>query len=162
MSKSKRHPDQTDLFEQVELFPVLAPTELPRAIDFNRWLAGAMSEAIRQSGRSREAICAEMTELLGYGDDREMTLAQLNAYTSAARDSHTISVVRFLTFVRATNAAWLWADLLKAEGLTVLQGTEAHLARAALYRKQGEELLARADAESAMAPTIVRVPRGRS
>jgi len=162
MSKrGHRHPDQADLFAEVELFPVLSPVDLPRAIDFNRWLANAMSEAIRRSGKSREAICTEMTQILGYEDGRDMTLAQLNAYTSAARDTHTISVVRFLAFVRAANAAWLWSDLLKPEGLTVLEGKEAHLARAALYRKQGEELIALAEAEAALAPSTVRVPRGR-
>jgi hypothetical protein len=85
----------------------------------------------------------------------------LNAYTSAARETHTISLVRWKAFVRATGATWLWAEILRDEGLTILEGAEAHYARASILRKQGEELLAAAEAELGMAPAQVRIPRGR-
>lgn len=158
---AQRHADQIGLFEEVEAWPVLAPTVLPRATDFNRFLATLMSEAIRSSGKSREQICALMTEMLGYEDGREMTVAQLNAYTAPSRDTHTISAGRLVVFVRATDAPWVWAELLKTEGLTVLEGKEAHLARAALYRKRAEEMMALADAEAAMAPSKLKLPRVR-
>lgn len=159
-ARDRRHPDQADLFELAELYPVKAPVPLPRALDFNRMLANAMSEAIRQSGKTREAIAAEMTQILGY-EDASITVAQLNAYTSAARETHTISLVRFLAFVRATGASWLWDEVLHDEGLTVLQGAEALHAQAGLYRKQAQELLSRAEAAERAAPSKVRVPRGR-
>lgn len=162
MARRDRHPDQADLFEVREAYPVLAPTELARAIDFNRQLANAMSLAIRQSGKSRDQIAAEMTEVLGYEDENRVTVAMLNAYTSAARETHTISLVRFKAFVRVTAANWLWAEILRDEGLTILEGREAHLARAAILRKQGEQFLAAAEAELGLAPATVRVPRGRS
>jgi hypothetical protein len=160
MGKRARHPDQADLFDVAEAYPVLAPRELTRALDFNRQLANAMALAIRQSGKARELIAAEMTEILGY-EDSAVTVAQLNAYTSAARETHTISLVRFKAFVRATGVAWLWAEVLRDEGLTILEGDEARLARASMLRKQGEQLLAAAEAELDLAPTTVRVPRGR-
>jgi len=161
-AKAHKHPQQADLpFSEVEAYPVLEPTDLMRAIDFNRTLANAMSLAIRQSGKSRELIAALMTEMLGYEDDKEVTVAMVNAYTAASRDTHTISLVRFRAFVRATGATWLWALVLKEEGLTVLEGPEAHFARAAILQKQGEELLAAAAAELNLAPAKVRVPRGR-
>lgn len=156
-----RDPNQADLFEVQEAYPVRAPQELTRAIDFNRQLANAMSLAIRKAGKSREQICAEMTEVLGYEDGREMSVSVLNAYTSASRETHTISLVRFKAFVRATGATWLWAEVLKDEGLTILEGPEAHFARASILQKQGEALLAAAKAELEMAPATVRVPRGR-
>jgi hypothetical protein len=161
MAKRARNPDQADLFEAQELFPVQAPATIRRALDFNRSIAMAMSEAIRTCGKTREAICAEMTELLGYDDGKEMTLAQLNAYTSAARETHTISLVRFVAFARVTDCTWLWEVVLHDEGLTVLEGKEAHFARAAIMRKQGEQLIAAAEAELHLAPSTVRVPRGR-
>jgi hypothetical protein len=157
---ARKHPDQADLFDVRDAFPVRAPAEVLKALDFNRRIAAAMSEAIRKCGKSREAIAAEMTLILGY-DDSEITVAQLNAYTSAARETHTISLVRFLAFVRATGCVWLWDVVLHDEGLEILEGAEAHLARAALYRKQAEELLQAANAALAEAPSQVRVRRGR-
>lgn len=159
--RASKHPDQADLFDVREAYPVLAPQELMRALDFNRTLANAMSLAIRQSGKPRELIAAIMTELLDYEDGNTVTVAMLNAYTSAARETHNISLTRFRAFVRATGATWLWAEILSEEGLTVLEGAEAHFARASILRKQGEELLAAAQAELSMAPAQVRVPRGR-
>jgi hypothetical protein len=160
MSKAKRDQHQGDLFAVAEMAPVLAPKTLPRALDFNRQICIAMSEAIRESGKTREAIAAEMTEILGY-EDSSVTLAQLNAYTSAARETHTISLVRWVAFVRVTGCTWLWDVVLHPEGLLVLQGEEALHAQASLYEKQGRELLERADAARRAAPAQVRVPRGR-
>lgn len=161
MAKPRRHPDQADLFEVATLYPVRAPQSFPRALDFNRRIAMAMSEAIRQSSKSREAIAAEMTEILGY-EDSAVTLAQLNAYTACSRDTHTISLVRFVAFVRATGLVWLWDEVLRDEGLTVMEGEEVRLAHAGALRKQAEQLLAQADAALAAAPSKVRIPRGRA
>lgn len=161
MAKAPRHPDQADLFDVREAYPVLAPTELTRAIDFNRQLALAMSLAIRQSGKTRDLIADEMTDMLGYEDGNAVTVPMINAYTSAARETHTISLVRFKAFVRATGATWLWAEILKDDGLTILEGPEAHFARASIYQMQGEKLLELAKAELSKAPAQVRVPRGR-
>jgi len=158
---AKRDNRQADLFEVEELFPVRAPSALPRALDFNRLLSAAMSLAIKQSPKSRSEIAAEMTEILGYEAGGAVTESMVNAYTSQARETHTISLVRFLAFARATDASWLWHEVLKNEGLTVLEGKQAHYARAGLMRKQAEELMAQARAEEAAAPTEVRVPRGR-
>ncbi len=155
------HPQQGDLFAAQTMFPVRAPNDLPRALDFNRRVANAMSEAIRKCGKSRETIAVEMTQILGY-EDTTVTVAQLNAYTSAARETHTISLVRWIAFVRATGVSWLWDVVLGDEGLTILEGAEARFAQAALLRKQGEELLRAADEALAAAPSTVRVPRGRS
>lgn len=160
MSKRARHPDQGDLFDVQHLFPVRAPNTLPRALDFNRRLAIAMAEAIRLSPKSREAIAEEMTAILGY-EDGSVTVSMLNAYTSAARETHTISLVRFIAFVRATGCTWLWDEVLHDEGLIILQGAEALHAQASLLEKQGRELLERAEVARQAAPSEVRVPRGR-
>jgi len=160
MAKHQRHPNQADLFEIQKVFEVRAPNKLTKALDFNRRISMAMSEAIRECGKSREAICAEMTDLLGYDDGKEMTVAQLNAYTSCARETHTISLVRFVAFARVTGCTWLYDVMLHDEGLTILEGEEAYLARASLLRKQAQELLAAADVALSAAPSTVRVPRG--
>lgn len=161
MGKPPKHQAQRDLFEAASLFPVHPPATMARAQDFNRTLANAMSEAIRESGKSRLTIAILMTESLGYQDGATVTEAMINAYTSAARETHNISVVRMKAFVRATGANWLWDVVLEGDGLTILEGGEAHFARAALLRKQGEELLAQAKAALDEAPSTVRVPRSR-
>lgn len=160
MAKPKRHPAQADLFEAGDVFPVRAPTDLLRARDFNRRIAMAMAEAIRRCPLDRAQIAREMTLQLAY-DEGEVTEAMINAYTSAARETHTISLVRFLAFVRATGASWLWDVVLHDEGLEILEGSEAYLARAALMQKQGEQLLAAASEALSKAPAQVRVRRGR-
>lgn len=161
MAKPPRHPDQADLFEVREVYPVRAPQALTPAIDFNRQMSGAMSLAVKQSDKTREQIADEMTRLLGYEDENRITVALVNAWTSAAKDAHNIHLVRFRAFVRVTGANWLWQQVLDEDGLTVLEGPEAHFARAAILRKQGEQLLAEAHAELELAPAQVRVRRGR-
>lgn len=157
---AKRHADQVDLFDTRDAFPVRAPSELLGARDFNRRVAMAMSQAIRECPKSREQIAEAMTLQLAY-DEGEVTVAMVNAYTSASRDTHTISLVRFLAFVRATGATWLWDIVLHDEGLEILEGSEAVLARAALKRKQAEQLMAEASELLEAAPAQIRVRRGR-
>ena len=159
MAKARGDQHTNDLFDVERFFPVRAPADLPRALDFNRQIATAMSEAIRESGKPRTQVAAEMTELLGYVDT-EVTVAQLNAYTACSRESHTISLVRFKAFVRATGCCWLWEVMLEGEGLTLLQGEEALHAQAGLARKKGQDLLAQARELLRDAP--VEVKRRRS
>lgn len=153
-----------DLFDHVRLFPVRAPQNLPRALDFNVGLAAAMAEAIRECGKDRRTLAEEMTQMLGYEDDRVVTVHALNAYTACSRESHTISVVRWLAFVRATGCVWLWDFLLKAEGLTIMQGEEALHAQASVARKRANEqiaeanqLLAEADRLEQAAPVKIKL-----
>lgn len=160
MARSRGDAHTADLFAVDRLFPVRAPAELARALDFNRRVAAAMSEAIRESGRSRAHVAAEMTELLGYADGGEVTVSQLNAYTATSRETHTISLVRWKAFVRATGCVWLWEIVLDGEGLTLLQGEEALHAQASLAEKQGRALLDQARALRQAAP--VEVKRRRS
>ncbi len=152
---SRRAPDpnQGDLFETAEYFPVRTPNTLPRALDLKRAFATAMGEAIRSSGKTAPVIAAEMTEILV---DDDVTPAQLYAYTSEARTSHTISIVRWIAFVRATGADWLWDFILRNEGLIVLKGDEARLAEATLLELQAKQLLARAKEARDQAPAQVQ------
>ena len=140
MGKSRGDTQTGDLFAATQLFPVHVPQDLPRAFDFNRTIANAMREAIRASGLSNDQVAARMTELLAY-EEGGVTGAQLYAYTAASRETHTISLVRFKAFVRATGAIWLWTIVLEGEGLTILEGKEALHAQASLMRKQALALL---------------------
>lgn len=160
MAKARGDTDTRDLFGEGSYFPVRTPSTLPKALDMKRGIATAMGEAVKQSGLGVPVIAALMTEMLV---DDDVTTSQLYAYTSEARTSHTISIVRWVAFVRATHCFWLWDYLLKDEGCIVLQGEEAHLAEATLLEKQAADLRTRAKRHREAAPitTEFRVPRAR-
>lgn len=158
MAKDRRDDLTGDLFSVERLFPVQRTVAMPRALDMKRQVSRSMGQALRECGKTAGVIAAEMSELLG--EDDIVTTAQLYAYTSEARVSHTISIVRWVAFVRATGCIWLWDDLLHDEGLTVLQGEDALHAQASLAEKHGRDLLEQAKRLRAAAPMEVRVPRG--
>jgi hypothetical protein len=159
MAKARGDTQTADLFGEGAYFPVRAPADLPRALDMKRGIATAMSTAVRQSGLTVPMIAAAMTEMLA---DDDVTAAQLYAYTSEARTSHTISIVRWVAFVRATRCDWLWDYILKHVGMIVLKGAEAHLAEATILEKQAAELRAKAAAHRAAAPVNTIFNRTRS
>jgi len=158
LAKDRRDEMTGDLFSVERLFPVKATVDMPRALDMKRQVSRIMSQAMRECGKTAGVIAAEMSELLG--EDDIVTTAQLYAYTSEARVSHTISIVRWKAFVRATGCVWLWWELLHDEGLIVLQGEEALHAQASLAEKHGRDLLEQAKRLRAAAPMEIRVPRG--
>ncbi|MFD3263360.1 hypothetical protein [Phenylobacterium ferrooxidans] len=160
MVKAKGDTRTGDLFSAGQYFPVRQPSTLPTSLDLKRAFATAMGEAVRTSGKTVPVIAAEMSEILV---DDEVTTAQLYAYTSESRTSHTISIVRWIAFVRATGCDWLWDFILRNEGLIVLKGEEALHAEASLLERQGHELLRRAKQAREAAPLEVqfRKPRGR-
>lgn len=155
MAKDRRDRATNDLFDHVRLFPVEEPQELANALDFNANLAQAMSRACdeaRSADMDRYAIAARMSAILGV----DVTKGMIDAYTSQARETHTISLVRFKAFVRATGCLWLWKVVLEGEGLTLLQGEEALLAQAALADKRADAYRAEARALKARAPLNIK------
>lgn len=160
MVKARGDTQTGDLFATGQYFPVRRPATLPRALDLKRAFATAMGEAVRASGKTVPVIAAEMSEILV---DDDVTTSQLYAYTSESRTSHTISIVRWIAFVRATGCDWLWDFILHNEGLIVLKGEEALHAEASLLERQGRDLIQRAKAAREAAPLEVhfRKPRDR-
>lgn len=160
MARDRRDRDTGDLFHHARLFPVESPRELGGALDFNAKLAAAMSRACREAaelGVDRFEIARRMSEMLG----AEISKGMIDAYCSQARETHTISAVRFKAFVRATGCVWLWNVYLDGEGLTLLQGEEALLAQAAYAEKRAQALMAEARALKAAAPVEIKMPRVR-
>lgn len=158
MAKHRHDRATADLFDHVRLFPVETPRELENALDFNAKLAQAMSRACREAaeaGLDRFDIARRMSGILGV----EVTKGMIDAYTSQARESHTISLVRFKAFARATGCLWLWNVVLEGEGLTLLQGEEALLAQAALAEKRADALRAEARELKRRAPLEIKRSR---
>lgn len=61
-------------------------------------LCKAMALALKDCGKSRDEVAAEMSEYLG----EEVSKAMLDAYVSPARDKHTISVTRYAALIHST------------------------------------------------------------
>ena len=157
MAKARRDQQTLDLFQHAQLFPVETPRELGSALDFNTKLSHAMSRALdeaRVNGLSRAEVAARMSEILG----QDVSKGMVDAYTSQARDTHTISAVLFKAFVRATGCLWLWSVYLDGEGLTLLMGEEALHAQASLAEKRAKALMEEARQLRARAP--LEISRG--
>lgn len=159
MAKDRRDQRTHDLFEHERLFPVETPRELENALDFNARISQAIKRALdeaKSNGTDRHAVAARMSDILGI----EISKAMIDAYTSQARETHTISLARFKALVRATGCLWLWNVVLEGDGVTLLQGDEARLAQAALAEKRGRALLDEAKRLKSLAPIQINHRRG--
>jgi hypothetical protein len=130
---------QGDLFAYAELFPVRTRLDTPRALDLSLRVKTALSRALKECPDSAPIVAAKITELTG----REMTADMLYAYTAASKPEHDMGIARFVAFVRATGAVWLWDELLRDDGLFVLQEREALLAQTGLLEQEQARIAAR-------------------
>lgn len=123
---------QGEFFAAEEMFPVRAPLAAFRPVDLSLRIKMAMSRALKECDDSAAIVAARITEMTG----REISVDALYAYTAASKPEHDMGVVRFIAFVRATGARWLWDELLRDDGLTVLEGREAILAEIGLAEQE--------------------------
>lgn len=146
---------QSDLFAR----PVFACREPAPAIDIGRFrsrLKRAMSAALRaaqERGLDRHRI-AETMAAMGAPVSKTM----LDAYTSEARSTHDISVVRFKALARAADARHLWDVAVSDDGLTVLAGDEPRLAEIARLQQEQRAIAAELRRLTAVPVTIRRQP----
>ncbi|WP_020179821.1 hypothetical protein [Methylopila sp. M107] len=116
---------QGDLFAHEQLFPVRRPVDAPRSVDLSVRIKSGMGRALKECPDSASVVAARMGELSG----REISADSLYAYTAPSKPEHDIGIVRFVAFVRATGAFWLYDMMVEDDGLVVLQGREARLAQ---------------------------------
>lgn len=151
----RQTPDQFDLFEEA-VFPVRMPVTTIDIDRFRSRIKRAMARAIRECNLDRATIAARMAKYLG---QESLSKSTLDAYTAESKSSHDISLVRFRAFVRATDAAWLWDEIVSEDGLTLLQGDEARLAEIARLQQDqkaiGQKL-------KSLRSTPVDIKRGRA
>lgn len=152
----KAHPDQRDLFEK----PVFPARKASEGVDIGRFrskLKRAMAKAIRECPHDRHVVALRMAQTLGLDT---FSKATLDAYTAESKDTHDISLVRFAAFVRATGANWLWDEIVASEGLTVLQGDEAHLAEIGRLQQAQADIAKKLRSLRANRVTVRRRPQG--
>lgn len=130
----KRSPGQLDFFRE-PVYPVREQT--PINIErFRANLKRAMARALRESPYERSIVAARMAQILGLPS---ISKATIDAYTAESKTVD-ISVPRFKAFVRATGANWLWDEVVKDDGLLLLEGEEAMLAEEARLRQEIKRL----------------------
>lgn len=110
----------------------------------------AMTLAIKDCGKNREQIAAEMSDYLG----ETVSVQMLNAYTSEARETHTINVCRFAAMVHATKDWRMLSIIPELFGFAVVDDRYISLIRATQMREKAAELdrLAAAEERRARGP----------
>lgn len=157
-ASEQRATSQGDLFAAADLYPVRRPVEHIRPVDLSLRIKTAMGEALKKSPKNAFAVAAEISAMTG----RELTADALYAYTAPTKPEHDIGLTRFVAFVRATGANWLWGVLVEDDGLIVLEGREAHLAQLGLLQQERarlDEQISTLRTELKHAPVT---PRGRA
>lgn len=132
MARRRTDPNQGDLFTHMDLIPVRQRVERPRAPDLSLRIKTEMGRALKECPDNAYVVAAHMSEMTG----REITADALYAYTAPSKPEHEISLLRFVAFVRATGAAWLWDVLVEDDGLFVMEGREAHWAQLGLLEQE--------------------------
>lgn len=135
------HRDQLDLlahWQPSQTVAAFAP-ETVRGASLAVSLSKAVGQALKSSGRSREAAARLMSDYL----DEPVSEAMLNAYASEARSEHIINVVRFIALLHVTRDRRLleliaemfgWA-VVERRFLPAIEMAEAMEARARLDRE---------------------------
>jgi hypothetical protein len=154
MGRDRRDPLTGDLFTPV--YPVRTPAQIDGAT-LEIKLCRAISEALKECSESRAIIAARMADYLG---EPHFSKAMLDAYASAGRDSHCITVKRFLALIHVTGATWMLDVLAEQFGCYVMGNEDARNAELGLIDKKISELQARRRALKSTSP--MKLTRGRS
>ncbi|UTO29391.1 hypothetical protein [Bartonella harrusi] len=144
---------QLDFFQQ-PVFPCREPVAQIDLERFRSHMKRAMARALRECRFERSVVAERMAHYLGIGF---LSKASLDAYVAESKQVD-ISLPRFKAFVRATDAFWLWDEVVREDGLLLLQGDEARLAEIARLQQEQREIAARL---KVMRATPVRIRRGQ-
>lgn len=115
--------------------PRVVPTEgLLAGLD--RYVAGLVSRIVQDDERSQGEIAAAVSAVLGEDVSGQM----LYAYAAEAKDTHNISVARFLALIVATKRSDALDALVTRIGCRVLEGEEFVLAQLGHVRAEKRRL----------------------
>ena len=119
-----------------------APEEI-RAASLGARFCRAMALALKECGKSREEVAAEMSAYLG----EEVSVAMLNAYVSEARENHTINVIRYIALAHATGDMRLLNLVCELFDHVAIPRRFERLAQAFMTQERLREALEFAEAE---------------
>ena len=121
----KRHrEDPRQLALSFDAPPRVTPTQgLLAGLD--RYVAGLVSRIVEDDTRTQAEIAAALSAVLG----EDVSSAMLYAYAAGSKDTHNISVARFLALIVATKRSDVLDALVTRIGCRVLEGEEFVLAQ---------------------------------
>lgn len=125
-------PEATVRFDDVQV----------RAATIEARIARGISTALKESPLDRAEVASRMTEFLG----QRVTKNMLDAYASAAREDHPITIARFVALLHATRDRRLLELLAEALGWAVIDRKMLPLIELAQINEKQRELQAQADA----------------
>ncbi len=136
MSRRGRDPYTKDLLSWQPPEPVVKfAADQVRAASLDQRLCKAMALALKECPFDRGVIADRMSEFLG----EKVSLAMLNAYVSAGRPTHVISIVRFAALVHVTKDRRLLELLAELFGWSVVDERYADaIAEVELAEKRDE------------------------
>jgi len=132
-----RHPRDTvtaDLFE-VPRSPALSEGSLNYAVE----LCGVLSAALKRTEKTRYAVAARMSELLG----QEVSKYQIDAWTAESREGHRFPFEFAAAFEVACDTTDLQTLLGRKRGSRILVGEDALLTELGRIEKMKGELALR-------------------
>lgn len=137
MSRRFRDPHTKDLLSWVPPEPVVRfAEETVRAASLDQKLCKAMAVALKDCRLERAVVAERMSAFLGSPVSKSM----LDAYVSPARDTHQISVVRFLALVHVTQDRRLLELLADLFGWCVVDERYADAIREVELRDKRDEI----------------------
>ena len=137
MSRRVNDPEQMSLLDWQAPEPVIAfDPRLIRSNSISGRLSRAISISLQECGRSRDEIAARMSDIL----ERPVSLPMLNAYASAQREGHEISVTRFDALLSATGDRRLLEFLAEPHGWSVIERRYLPMIELAAVSERKKEL----------------------
>lgn len=152
-SRATPHPDQI-------AFSFEAPARVCHEAELaglDRVVAAGVARALKEDERSRDEIAGAMSALLA----EEVSKYMLDAYASAAREGHNISVGRLLALVAVTDRFDILDEIVTRAGARILVGEEVHAAHLGHLQAELKRLQDKVKVAQRRASPIVRGgPRG--
>lgn len=139
MARRPRDTRTLDLLSWTPPAPPRFAPEAVRAASLRAVLCRAVRLALKECGKGRDQVAAEMSEFLG----ETVTKPVLDAYASEAREDHSISVVRLLALVHVTDDLRLLNLLAEQLGQVVIPARYLPAIEDAMLDDKIEELTQR-------------------
>jgi hypothetical protein len=142
-----RDPNTLDMFTDWEppQVAVTLPAEVTTGGNLASQSAGAVSRALEASEMSREEVAAGMSKYLGEKISKNM----LDAYASEARESHRITLERFIALIHVTGQNGLLGFVAEQFELIVVPQRYSDLIELHFIEEQERALAARKNARLA-------------
>lgn len=137
MSRRTRDPHTQDLLSWQPPQPVVRFAEdSVRAASLDQRICKAMALALKECGLERAVVAERMSAFLG----STVSKAMLDAYVSPARDTHQISIVRFMALVHVTQDRRLLELLADLMGWSVVDQRYADAIREVELQEKRDEI----------------------